>query len=465
MITSRATCHNLAVTLVFSLALGGSAAIAGPLALIDDFSDTDLSEYTQTLVLDQNPTSDIHFTSPAGALQVTKSAGTEAEQVLLLRDDFSLGIDEILRVDLNYVGTTRADVGIAVAASKTPTPLIYNAGLGGTQETRQDYAAVYVQADANNLKGIYIDGTTVGPSLFAGGFGTLGAGDVLGLYIRRDSLNDFALGYTTAAGDTDFATQSLGNSNIGNAVGFFGDVRSVTTFGDLDNLRIENPNATTISIEIDPVTGQGKLVNHQVLDLEFDQYEVTSEFGGLNPGWSGIDGPTTPGEGWDPAGGSDEFHLSELYLPPGGLVLPAMGEIPLGQVYVPSSGTDGFAMSLSLSSGAFLTGPVEFVGSAGVAGDYNQDGVVNAADYTVWRDHLGQTFQLFNEVDGVTPGLVTPEDYAAWKARFGNTSANNGGLGGQSRVPEPATLVMVCLGGWLALWVRPGQRPAWQRVR
>ncbi len=25
----------------------------------------------------------------------------------------------------------------------------------------------------------------------------------------------------------------------------------------------------------------------------------------------------------------------------------------------------------------------------GSAGDYNGDGVVKAADYTVWRDHLG----------------------------------------------------------------------------
>ena len=30
-------------------------------------------------------------------------------------------------------------------------------------------------------------------------------------------------------------------------------------------------------------------------------------------------------------------------------------------------------------------------GSAGVDGDYNGNGVVDAADYTVWRDSLGQT--------------------------------------------------------------------------
>ena len=455
MAVSNKMYWNLAATLIVSLAIGSSAAIAGPLALVDSFSDTSLSEYTKTLVLDQNATSDISFISPAGQLQVTKSAGTEAEQVLFLRDDFSLAVDEILRVDLSYTATAamRADIGIAVAASKTPTPLVYNAGLGGTQETRRDYAAVYVQADANNLKGIYVNGAVPGPTIFAGGFGTLTAGDVLGLYIRRDTLNDFALGYTTAAGDTDFATQSLTNTAIGTAIGIFGDVRSVTTFGGLDNLRVENPDATQVSIEINPVTGQAKLINHQALNLEFDQYEITSETGGLNTGWTGIDGVTTPGVGWDPTGGSDQFHISEIYLPEGGTILPALGELPLGQIYVPASGTTGFAMSMSLSNGAFLAGPVDFATPTGLPGDYNGDNTVNAADYTVWRDHLGQTFQLTNENPAdANPGVVNQADYAFWKSQFGMTL----GSGAQSNtaVPEPASAMILLVGSIIAALYR-----------
>jgi len=452
MTVSNKTSWKLAAMSIVSLAIGSSAAMAGPLALIDSFDDTNLSEYTQTLVLDQNATSNISFISPAGQLQVTKTAGTEAEQVLFLRDDFTLAVDEILRVDLSYTATMRADIGIAVAATATPTPLIYNAGLGGTQETRRDYAAVYVQADANNLKGIYIDGTTPGPTIFAGGFGTLANGDVLGLYIRRDSLNDFALGYSTAAGDTDFATQSLANTAIGNAIGIFGDVRSVSTFGGLDNLRVENPNATLVSVEIDSATGQGKLINHQNINLEFDVYEITSEFGGLNTGWSGIDGATTPGTGWDPAGGSDEFHLMELYLPEGGWQLPALGELPLGQVYVPSSGTTGFTMSMSLANGSFLTGPVDFVTSTGPPGDYNGDNTVNAADYTVWRNHLGETFQLTNEnPSDANPGVVDQNDYAFWKSQFGMTLGGGGALA-NATVPEPAS-ALIMLVGTVTAWL------------
>lgn len=59
-------------------------------------------------------------------------------------------------------------------------------------------------------------------------------------------------------------------------------------------------------------------------------------------------------------------------------------------------------------------------------GDYNSDSVVNAADYTVWRDHLGETFTLANEDPNVTPTMVTPEDYDVWKANFGNASPAGG---------------------------------------
>jgi hypothetical protein len=88
----------------------------------------------------------------------------------------------------------------------------------------------------------------------------------------------------------------------------------------------------------------------------------------------------------------------------------------------------------------------------GEPGDYNDDGMVNAADYTTWRNHLGETFPLDNEVAGTTPGQVTPEDYDAWKSRFGNGTL---GVGGGSAVPEPGTVVLAMFGmGLLAVFRR-----------
>lgn len=79
----------------------------------------------------------------------------------------------------------------------------------------------------------------------------------------------------------------------------------------------------------------------------------------------------------------------------------------------------------------------------GVPGDYNNNGRVDMADYVVWRDHLGTSFQLPNEVSGTTPGTVTTEDYTAWRARFGNTSGAGSGTSLQSAsVPEPGSIVL-----------------------
>ena len=66
----------------------------------------------------------------------------------------------------------------------------------------------------------------------------------------------------------------------------------------------------------------------------------------------------------------------------------------------------------------------------GVQGDYNGNGIVDAADYTVWRDHLGQTFALPNEGTGQTPGTVSIEDYNFWKSAIrGDLRSRSGSSG------------------------------------
>jgi hypothetical protein len=66
-----------------------------------------------------------------------------------------------------------------------------------------------------------------------------------------------------------------------------------------------------------------------------------------------------------------------------------------------------------------------------LAGDYNLNGIVDAADFTFWRDHLGRMFTLPGEDPAAaTPGLVDQEDYDFWKANFGNKQpAPAGGSG------------------------------------
>jgi hypothetical protein len=83
--------------------------------------------------------------------------------------------------------------------------------------------------------------------------------------------------------------------------------------------------------------------------------------------------------------------------------------------------------------------------TAGVLGDYNNNGKVDAADYVLWRNGG----PLSNEVD--TPGTVNAADYAEWRARFGNPGSG-AGLGGA--IPEPASALLLLVGGLLTAGAR-----------
>jgi uncharacterized protein YyaL (SSP411 family) len=70
-----------------------------------------------------------------------------------------------------------------------------------------------------------------------------------------------------------------------------------------------------------------------------------------------------------------------------------------------------------------------------LAGDYNDNGVVDAADYVAWRN--GGPLQ-----NDPTPG-VQPADYELWRARFGNVvGGSSSNLGA---VPEPKSLVLLLI--------------------
>jgi hypothetical protein len=73
-----------------------------------------------------------------------------------------------------------------------------------------------------------------------------------------------------------------------------------------------------------------------------------------------------------------------------------------------------------------------------VNGDYNNNGVVDAGDYVLWRRYVGQNKALPNRT---TTGLVTNTDYAVWRANFGKSASGSGSgdLLANGDVPEPAS--------------------------
>jgi hypothetical protein len=59
--------------------------------------------------------------------------------------------------------------------------------------------------------------------------------------------------------------------------------------------------------------------------------------------------------------------------------------------------------------------------STGLVGDYNGNGIVDAADYIVWRKNQGTTHMLPNDSIGGTIGAA---QYDQWRAHFGQTAGS-----------------------------------------
>jgi len=82
-------------------------------------------------------------------------------------------------------------------------------------------------------------------------------------------------------------------------------------------------------------------------------------------------------------------------------------------------------------------------------GDYDSSGQVDAADYTVWRDDLGQVGTNL-AADGNSDSVVDENDYILWKANFGGTSSPaNVGI---ATVPEPRAMFVLLsfVVGWMS---------------
>ncbi len=102
----------------------------------------------------------------------------------------------------------------------------------------------------------------------------------------------------------------------------------------------------------------------------------------------------------------------------------------VGTYYVRVQGADANVQLYDLRLTAQASAPL-------LAGDYNDDGVVNASDYAVWRDNLGLDVVLPGDT---TPGNVSGADYNVWVSAFGATSATTVIA---AAAPEPTALVLL----------------------
>ena len=77
--------------------------------------------------------------------------------------------------------------------------------------------------------------------------------------------------------------------------------------------------------------------------------------------------------------------------------------------------------------------------------------MVDAADYTVWRDSLGQSGSGL-AADGDGNRIIDAADYVLWKTNFGQTAGS--GSAAIILAPEPSTMLL-----WSALVLSAGLLP------
>jgi autotransporter-associated beta strand protein len=133
-------------------------------------------------------------------------------------------------------------------------------------------------------------------------------------------------------------------------------------------------------------------------------------------------------------------NTADLYLSTGAFIDL---NFTAGPDIVDSFFVDGISQAAGIwgpvGSGAPLTSP-RFVGTGRLrvttfiapplAGDFNENGVVDTADYIVWRSGLGVAY--------------TQADYDVWRTNFGRT-AGSGASNNAAAVPEPSSFVLLLL--------------------
>lgn len=115
--------------------------------------------------------------------------------------------------------------------------------------------------------------------------------------------------------------------------------------------------------------------------------------------------------------------------------------------------------SQGVQNGSF-TLPISYL--VVLAGDYDGNGTVDAADYNVWRSTLGTSVAAGTGADGDRNGMVDANDYGVWRGHFGQSAAGMG-AGAIAAVPEPSTLALLAMGACLS-GRRRTRLGAWSRT-
>lgn len=259
-------------------------------------------------------------------------------------------------------------------------------------------------------------------------------------------------GPMTGDGGTETLVKNGGGDLLlrgGNTLGGPLVVQDGRVFGDVSTLPREIENQGTVVFQQitaatydGMIAGVGTLVKDEAGSLSLNAANTYTGDTAIDAGTLRIQQPFL-------------HALADVYLASGSLFgLDFLGVNTIDSLFIDGdyqpSGTYGAVGSGADFESNHFTGAglLQVTTFVGFHGDYNDDGVVNAADYTVWRNTLGAPAGTIP--NDPTGSVIGQAQYDTWKANFGNTLPGAASLA-EVEVPEPNSLVLVGFGGILFL--------------
>jgi hypothetical protein len=179
-------------------------------------------------------------------------------------------------------------------------------------------------------------------------------------------------------------------------------------------------------LSVDRTTGGTQLVNTSDFSADpiaFDFYQIQSAAGALNPNsWFSLSNQGF--SGWDEIGAASETIIAEANLT-SSTTLSSGQSLSLGNAFSSFAGIEDLEFGYGLAGGSqLIAGAVQYVGEPfpplALPGDYNLDGIVSHADYSVLGDSFGSVG--FLPADGDGDGVVGLGDYQFYRAHFGEVA-------------------------------------------
>jgi hypothetical protein len=191
-----------------------------------------------------------------------------------------------------------------------------------------------------------------------------------------------------------------------------------------------------LMLEVNTTTGGVRLVNDESVDFALDYYELRSSAASLNPaGWFSLDDGESgdpQGAGWDEADATTASVLSEVNFS-NARTLAAGEWINFGPAFRPGAVQD-VTFRYGAPGAALKSAVVQFVQGVPLAGDFDRNSVVDAADLAQWRGDFAATNNSDADGDNESDG----RDFLIWQRNLGAAPPF-------AAVPEPggATMLIV----------------------